>query len=515
MTEWIIICNPKHYDFGGAFRKFNKLNWKQSTNVAVGDIVYIYVGKPFSRIFCKCKVNKTELNNQEIDDSEFVINGENFQEHGRYMEIEMLDKFSCDGLGLEDIKEHGCKSVQGSSKVTQELHDYLEDIIFENQEVNVNIKDRITSYIPYVKKFEKIGREQEILRTKFINDYNMLSIQKLSLEDYVIGINKNSFCNRLENELDDLGSIKGATAIKFGIYFGKLGKDKTQKYRIAEGRYGTNLDIAFEKIKQEIMLLYIAGENKDIRAIELSNISPIVKSKLLSIYHPDKYISIFSKEHLDYFLNMLKIKFDFTTTEVEKQILILDWYYNNPEISHWSIYAFYRFLYKELGNPSDMKEETKTGREDSSLIEDLKVIEIDETKLAKYEYVPKDKPKGKYKNEKKVFQRERKTALNALYMAGYQCELGREHPSFIRRNSDINYTEPHHLIPMAFQDMFDYSLDVEANIVSLCSNCHNKIHYGEGAKEMLMQLYDARKDALDKAGIMISKKKLLSLYLLK
>ena len=41
-----------------------------------------------------------------------------------------------------------------------------------------------------------------------------------------------------------------------------------------------------------------------------------------------------------------------------------------------------------------------------------------------------------------------------------------------------NYTEQHHLIPMAYSDKFEVSLDVEVSIVSLCSTCHNHIHYG-------------------------------------
>lgn len=70
------------------------------------------------------------------------------------------------------------------------------------------------------------------------------------------------------------------------------------------------------------------------------------------------------------------------------------------------------------------------------------------------------------------------------------------HPTFIRKKSDKKYTEPHHLIPMAFSDEFDVSLDVEENIVSLCSNCHNQIHYGKDADVLLRKLYEERKDEL-------------------
>ena len=87
-----------------------------------------------------------------------------------------------------------------------------------------------------------------------------------------------------------------------------------------------------------------------------------------------------------------------------------------------------------------------------------------------------------------------------------------KHPTFIRRNTDKNYTEPHHLVPMSCSDQFDVSLDVEENIVSLCSNCHNEIHYGKNADILIKKLYWERKEDLEKAGICISMEKLLNAY---
>jgi Zn-finger protein len=55
-------------------------------------------------------------------------------------------------------------------------------------------------------------------------------------------------------------------------------------------------------------------------------------------------------------------------------------------------------------------------------------------------------------------------------------------------------------------------LDVEENIVSLCSTCHNHIHYGEGAEELLKKLYKTRKKALASVGIVITEEELLSYY---
>ena len=76
------------------------------------------------------------------------------------------------------------------------------------------------------------------------------------------------------------------------------------------------------------------------------------------------------------------------------------------------------------------------------------------------------------------------------------------------------YMEPHHLIPLSEQSRFSVSLDVEANIVSLCSNCHNCVHYGVHAEKssILRKLFDSRKERLVKCEINITFDELLNMY---
>jgi len=65
---------------------------------------------------------------------------------------------------------------------------------------------------------------------------------------------------------------------------------------------------------------------------------------------------------------------------------------------------------------------------------------------------------------------------------------------------------------MAYSDLFDVSLDVEENIVSLCSNCHNNLHYGRDYEVILNKLYDERIDHLIKVGLHIKFEDLLEMY---
>lgn len=111
-----------------------------------------------------------------------------------------------------------------------------------------------------------------------------------------------------------------------------------------------------------------------------------------------------------------------------------------------------------------------------------------------------------------IYKRDPKIAKNALAHARYKCEYDPNHSTFLRKNSDKPYTESHHLIPMQYSEQFKYSLDTEVNIVSLCSNCHNRIHYGKDADLLIKKLYRDRMEYLEKAGIGILEENLLLLY---
>ena len=67
-------------------------------------------------------------------------------------------------------------------------------------------------------------------------------------------------------------------------------------------------------------------------------------------------------------------------------------------------------------------------------------------------------------------------------------------------------------MPMKYSNKFPVSLDVEANIVSLCSNCHNEIHYGKNYESLLEILYEKRKGLLEQVGIHITLEQLKEMY---
>lgn len=129
-----------------------------------------------------------------------------------------------------------------------------------------------------------------------------------------------------------------------------------------------------------------------------------------------------------------------------------------------------------------------------------------------YSRTPQEKPSLINMNGRETYRRDRRVAINALALADYKCEVDANHPFFIRKNSNLPYSEPHHLVPVAYHKMFPFSLDVEENIISLCSNCHNQLHYGKDIRTLLTDMYEARKDLLHSVGIDVSLQELFKMY---
>ncbi|WP_294359551.1 DUF3578 domain-containing protein [uncultured Clostridium sp.] len=117
-------------------------------------------------------------------------------------------------------------------------------------------------------------------------------------------------------------------------------------------------------------------------------------------------------------------------------------------------------------------------------------------------------------NGSKTWPRSASIAANSLIHSNYKCSFDSTHPSFTSNKTKQTYMEPHHLIPLYEQSNFNVSLDVEANIVSLCSNCHNCIHYGVTKEKLIIlkKLFLDRKDRLLQCGIDITFNQLLNMY---
>lgn len=135
--------------------------------------------------------------------------------------------------------------------------------------------------------------------------------------------------------------------------------------------------------------------------------------------------------------------------------------------------------------------------------------------MTKNNITPEERPKMIGKDgESDKWERDEYKSKQCLKNAEYKCEIDSDHISFTSKSTKNNYVEAHHLIPLNHQDKFEYSLDVLGNLVSLCPNCHKKIHLSikEEQIKLIKQLYEDRKSILKEYGIDITLEELIKLY---
>jgi len=203
----------------------------------------------------------------------------------------------------------------------------------------------ITQFInTRLKEFKKKYEESEIERLKFIQLFPKKQLMQMELDDYIVGKGGESFCYWIETKLRELGSIKGGSTAdkKFGLYFNK----QSGEYRtIPKWDNDLSIDVAFINIKNAILNLLDAGEMVDIVAISNNPLSPMFKSKILATYYPEKYLNVFSPEHVDYFIHKLNIKEQSTSSVEEKRQLLIEYKNSNKLLKNFNNYIFMAFLY--------------------------------------------------------------------------------------------------------------------------------------------------------------------------
>lgn len=127
---------------------------------------------------------------------------------------------------------------------------------------------------------------------------------------------------------------------------------------------------------------------------------------------------------------------------------------------------------------------------------------------------PVSKKDAKYNSTTKKYYRDPSVAKDAIEKANYLCSIDSSHHTFTSAATGKPFVEAHHIIPMEFQEQFEYSLDVPENIVALCPNCHRQIHQAifEEKDELIKFLYQDRQKVLEKRGLPIDLSQLETMY---
>ena len=104
-TEWIVPANPKYYDVEKDLREGGEIYWKQSNNIAVDDIVYMYFTEPTGAIRYKCLVLEVNIpyHKKRTDDLQVK----------RMMKIRCLKEYDKRLIPRAKMAQFGVSAVRG------------------------------------------------------------------------------------------------------------------------------------------------------------------------------------------------------------------------------------------------------------------------------------------------------------------------------------------------------------------------------------------------------------------
>ena len=109
--KWIVPANPKYYDIINAFNDTDEIIWKQSSDIHVNDIVYLYVAAPYSKILYKCKAIEVNIPYEYKDKNVSM---------SHVMRIKLLKKLENKDYTFEYLNKLGIKAIRGPRKITKE-----------------------------------------------------------------------------------------------------------------------------------------------------------------------------------------------------------------------------------------------------------------------------------------------------------------------------------------------------------------------------------------------------------
>ncbi len=304
---------------------------------------------------------------------------------------------------------------------------------------------RISSSDPDIEKIDK-------LRQEFVFHYTRDFIASMTLEQYAMGTGKHdNFCYDLERKQSGMGFITGARANKFGIWFSK----EEGGYKFSK-RYGDTPEKAFSKIKDEILDIIDAGAIDDFTAIENNMLAPLVRYKLLAMYYPHKYMTIYSKDHLAYFCDKAGIPAVDGDGELIMQRKLKQWKDTHNEVKDLSLLEYVAFLYKNFGHPPKQVAWLKMKPSIKKLKDELKEFD--------------GKHPKKTLTEVERVQRSGLVSKIVKERAAGICQLCGNPAPFYNKAGEP-YLECHHVVWIARG-----GADEVNNAVALCPNCHRKMH---------------------------------------
>lgn len=122
VNTFITTCNLGRFDLIEHFNSDTYVVWKDISKCRIDDIVYVYVGRPYSQLMYKCRVIEK---NCDVSNCNYIEL--NVQKKKEFMKLELMSELSTK-IPLNELLEHGLKTVQCSTQAAEQLIDFINEV---------------------------------------------------------------------------------------------------------------------------------------------------------------------------------------------------------------------------------------------------------------------------------------------------------------------------------------------------------------------------------------------------
>lgn len=129
MSEnWIVPCSIKFFDVVGHFEKSDSIVWRKVSALKEGDIVYVYIGAPFSEVKYKCKIVNDNVSEEILKNNQYAVKKTDNSRKQKYIEMKLEYTYEDGVLSLEKLREHGLGQTQTQARTDRRLQAFIDSI---------------------------------------------------------------------------------------------------------------------------------------------------------------------------------------------------------------------------------------------------------------------------------------------------------------------------------------------------------------------------------------------------
>lgn len=218
-------------------------------------------------------------------------------------------------LNIKELNEHG-KPLKGWRILASG-----EEKEFFEWTMHSDLSEAVTVYR------ESLNQKHELWGA-FLVKWPKERLETMSIDEYTGVGDETTFTHWLEFRLRELGSVKGGSSFKFGVFKRKAqdeAEDDTQRcYSNNYGwyrKYGESVEQAFQKVRGLIVEVVDAASESRVEDIDDIDLGESIKWKIAFLYQPKNsyaVINIFKKENL---AALTGLKRKVPVSELQKRVL--------------------------------------------------------------------------------------------------------------------------------------------------------------------------------------------------